>query len=105
MIIVKNISNAPVILNGLLIYPNQSERIPNLRITEHIRNLRKIGIIKVSEIDDNIVVSTEEQPKNDSKISEEKIDRTPSVDVSEIKDSIVVDSTKSKNKSNSKGEK
>lgn len=104
MIIVKNTSNAPITLNGLLIYPNKSERIPNLRITGHLRNLRKLGIIKVNEIDDNIVVSNEEQPKNDSKISEEKIDHTPSVDVSEIKDSIVVKSTKSKNKSNSKGE-
>ena len=116
MLIIKNKCNAPIEINRIKIYPGENKKIPNARLNDHIKNLRKIGVIGVSEVDDTTVISSEESAKTTPKINENEASATDgankeaSINPQNVKDSIEVPAdgtTTSTNKrsNKSKGEK
>lgn len=107
MLIIKNKCNAPIEIRGVIIYPNENKKIPNTRMTDHIRNLLKIGVIGVSEIDDTIVTSSEELKKSHPKINSTKgaTNEEKSIDPNNVESSIEIPTGSSNKNNKSKGDK
>lgn len=109
MLIIKNKTNAPIEISKVIIYPGENKKVPNARMTDHLRELQKKHIIGVSEISDTTVISSEEIKESNSKNSEGTIPKEKtetSIDPKNVKDSIEIPNAGSRNKkNNSKGEK